>query len=80
MRTLYLVLQKTIRPHLIRTAKGTILYKKTFEKLYAIPEDEVPLNNGCIKKFLGPVNEHLIVTGSKLNEAEKDSIAAQKLN
>ena len=43
--------------------------KKTVEKLYAIPEDEVPLNNGCIENFLGPVNEHPIVTGSKLNEA-----------
>ena len=26
--------------------------KQTFEQLYAIPEDEVPLNNGCIENFL----------------------------
>ena len=48
--------------------------KNTFEKLYAIPEDELPLNNGCIENFLGPVNEHPIVIGSKLNEEEKDSM------
>ena len=48
--------------------------KQTFEKLYAIPEDEVPLNNQCIENFLGSVNGHPIVTGSKLNEAEKDSM------
>ena len=40
----------------------------------AIPEDEVPLNNQCIENFLGSVNGHPIVTGSKLNEAEKDSM------
>ena len=48
--------------------------KNTFEKLYAIPEDELLLNNGCIENFLGPVNEHPIVIGSKLNEEEKDSM------
>ena len=41
--------------------------KQTFEQLYAIPEDEVPLNNGCIENFLGSVNSHPIVSGSKLN-------------
>ena len=45
---------------------------QTYEKLYAIPEDEEPLNSGCIENFLGSVNSHPIVTGSKLNEDERD--------
>ena len=48
--------------------------KQTFEQLYAIPEDELPLNNGCIEDFLGSVNSHPIVSGSKLNENEKNSM------
>ena len=42
--------------------------KQTFEQLYAIPEDELPLNNGCIEDFLGSVNL------TKLYENEKNSM------
>ena len=48
--------------------------KQTFEQLYAIPEDEEPLNNDCIENFLGSVSTHPIVSGSKLNANEKDSM------